>query len=189
MIAGETIASGLALKQRTGDVVNELWSEADRQHGIVHRLCNILAKLPKRPELNERIKKAYWRHSMRRRRGRRSTAPARPLVAELEHELSQRRLPGGGSASALRAPEISASSAAEVPLVEPTRALTRRGPPPNKSDWPVSGETSCLSLCWAVLDVFIAAARGLGLSESEYHQVVQLNIACADKPTSCVRKP
>jgi len=25
------------------------------------------------------------------------------------------------------------------------------------------GETSCLSLCWAVLDLFIASARGLGL--------------------------
>ena len=36
------------------------------------------------------------------------------------------------------------------------------------------GETSCLSLCWAVLDIFIAAARGLGLSDLEYRQVVQL---------------
>ena len=36
------------------------------------------------------------------------------------------------------------------------------------------GETSCLSLCWAVLDIFIAGARGLGLSDLEYRQVVQL---------------
>ena len=39
------------------------------------------------------------------------------------------------------------------------------------------GETSCLSLCWAVLDIFIAAARGLGLSDLEYRQVVQLKVA------------
>ena len=36
------------------------------------------------------------------------------------------------------------------------------------------GETSCLSLCWAVLDIFIAGARGLGLSDLEYRQIVQL---------------
>jgi len=36
------------------------------------------------------------------------------------------------------------------------------------------GETSCLSLCWAVLDIFIAGARGLGLSDLEYRQVMQL---------------
>jgi hypothetical protein len=35
------------------------------------------------------------------------------------------------------------------------------------------GETSCLSLCWAVLDIFIAGARGLGLSELESREIVQ----------------
>jgi len=43
------------------------------------------------------------------------------------------------------------------------------------------GETSCLSLCWAVLDVFIAGARGLGLTDLEYQQVVQLKIARAQR--------
>ncbi len=41
------------------------------------------------------------------------------------------------------------------------------------------GETSCLSLCWAVLDLFLAGARGLGLSDLEYREVVQLQIARA----------
>jgi putative transposase len=41
------------------------------------------------------------------------------------------------------------------------------------------GETSCLSLCWAVLDIFIAGARGLGLSDLEYRDVVQLKIVRA----------
>jgi putative transposase len=39
------------------------------------------------------------------------------------------------------------------------------------------GETSCLSLCWAVLDLFLAGARGLGLSDVEYRQVVQMKMA------------
>jgi putative transposase len=33
------------------------------------------------------------------------------------------------------------------------------------------GETSCLSLCWAVLDLFIATARGLGLTSLEHRQL------------------
>jgi len=39
------------------------------------------------------------------------------------------------------------------------------------------GETSCLSLCWAVLDLFIASARGLGLSALEHRQLAQTRAA------------
>ena len=50
------------------------------------------------------------------------------------------------------------------------------------------GETSCLSLCWAVLDIFIAGARGLGLSDLDFREVVQLKTARAypDKAASKV---
>jgi putative transposase len=41
------------------------------------------------------------------------------------------------------------------------------------------GETRCLSLCWAVLDIFIADARGLGLSDLDYREIVQLKTARA----------
>ncbi len=33
------------------------------------------------------------------------------------------------------------------------------------------GETSCLSLCWAVLDLFISGARGLGLTDLDRQQL------------------
>jgi hypothetical protein len=46
------------------------------------------------------------------------------------------------------------------------------------------GETSCLSLCWAVLDLFIGGARGLGLTDLEYRQVVQLKRMRASMTTS-----
>jgi hypothetical protein len=36
------------------------------------------------------------------------------------------------------------------------------------------GETSCLSLCWAVMDLFIAGARGLGLTDLDREQLRQL---------------
>jgi hypothetical protein len=39
------------------------------------------------------------------------------------------------------------------------------------------GETSCLSLCWTVLDLFIASARGLGLTVLEHRQPAQVRAA------------
>jgi hypothetical protein len=39
------------------------------------------------------------------------------------------------------------------------------------------GETSCLSLCWAVLDLIIAGARGLGLTDFESHQLDEMRAA------------
>ena len=40
--------------------VDELWPDADRGRCTVHRLRNVLAKLPKRPGLHARIRAAYW---------------------------------------------------------------------------------------------------------------------------------
>jgi hypothetical protein len=36
------------------------------------------------------------------------------------------------------------------------------------------GETSCLSLCWAVLDLVIDAAHGLGLTDLDRQQLAKL---------------
>ena len=49
------------------------------------------------------------------------------------------------------------------------------------------GETSCLSLCWAVLDLFLGGAKGLGLSDLEYMQVGPMKIARAH-PEQAVTK-
>jgi Transposase, Mutator family len=38
----------------------ELWPDADRGRCAVHRLRNILAKLPERPGLHARVRAAYW---------------------------------------------------------------------------------------------------------------------------------
>jgi putative transposase len=40
--------------------VEELWPEGDRQRCSVHRLRNILAKLPKREDVRRRVQAAYW---------------------------------------------------------------------------------------------------------------------------------
>ena len=40
--------------------ITELWPDADRGRCVVHRLRNILAKLPKRPGVHARVRVAYW---------------------------------------------------------------------------------------------------------------------------------
>jgi hypothetical protein len=49
------------------------------------------------------------------------------------------------------------------------------------------GETSCLSLCWAVLDLVVGGARGLGLSDLERHELATLRAAGAPDPASSRR--
>jgi transposase-like protein len=39
--------------------IDELWPRADRQHCAVHRLRNLLAKLPKAE--HDRVRRAYWK--------------------------------------------------------------------------------------------------------------------------------
>ena len=47
------------------------------------------------------------------------------------------------------------------------------------------GETSCLSLCWAALDLFIASARALALTALEHRQLARMRAGrTAQTPTS-----
>jgi putative transposase len=158
--------------------INELWPEADRQRCTVHRLRNIVAKLPNRPELHERIKGAYWAALDEATDPEAAERRLRQLVTTLEHEYP--------SAAACLAEDLPAlcvhlkyfprlrkrfrsSNLLERSLEEVRRRTKVIGRFP--------GETSCLSLCWAVLDIFIAGARGLGLSDLDYREVVQLKTA------------
>jgi transposase-like protein len=169
--------------------VEELWPEADRQRCTVHRLRNILAKLPKRPELHERIKSAYWAALNDAIDPDDAEQRLRQLVTRLEREYP--------SAAACLAEDLPAlcvhlkyvprlrkrfrsSNLLERSLEEVRRRTKVIGRFP--------GETSCLSLCWAVLDIFIAGARGLGLSDLEYRQVMQLRIDRADRQDLAAQK-
>ena len=125
--------------------IEEVWPKADRGRCAVHKLRNVVAKLPKRPGLREQIKAAYW------------TA----LDEATDPTDAERRL---------RA-RFRSSTLLERSLEEVRRRTKVIGRFP--------GETSCLSMCWAVLDLFLAGARGLGLSDLEYKQVVQMKIARA----------
>ena len=158
--------------------VQELWPEADRGRCAVHKLRNVVAKLPDRPGLHQQVKDQFWAALDE------ATDPAdaeqrlRALIAELERPYP--------SAAACLADDLPAlcvhlnyfprlrkrfrsSNLLERSLEEVRRRTKVIGRFP--------GETSCLSLCWAVLDLFLAGAHGLGLSDLEYRQVVQLKLA------------
>src|SRR6266852_1552155 len=160
--------------------IEELWPAADRGRCAVHKLRNVVAKLPDRPGLHEEIKGAYWAALDEATDPTDAEQRLRELVAELERPYP--------SAAACLADDLVAvcshlkyfprlrkrfrsSNLLERSLEEVRRRTKVIGRFP--------GETSCLSLCWAVLDVFIAGARGLGLSDLEYREVVQLKNARA----------
>src|ERR687884_571688 len=158
--------------------LEELWPQTDRQRCTVHRLRNLVAKLPDRPELHARVKSAYWQALDDAIDPADAEQRLRQLVTHLEPEYP--------SAAACLAEDLPAlcvhlkyfprlrkrfrsSNLLERSLEEVRRRTKVIGRFP--------GETSCLSLCWAVLDLFLAGARGLGLSDLEYRQVVQLKMA------------
>jgi len=160
--------------------IEELWPVADRGRCAVHKLRNVVAKLPKRSGLHEEIKAKFWAALDD------ATDPAdaerrlRELVAELARPYP--------SAAACLAEDLPAlcihlnyfprlrkrfrsSNLLERSLEEVRRRTKVIGRFP--------GETSCLSMCWAVLDLFLAGARGLGLSDLEYKQAGSMKIAHA----------
>jgi len=168
--------------------IEEVWPRTDRQRCTVHRLRTIVAKLPDRPELHERVTRTYWQALDEAVDPADAEHRLRRLVASLEREYP--------SAAACLAEDLPAlcghlkylprlrkrfrsSNLLERSLEEVRRRTKVIGRFP--------GETSRLSLCWAVLDLFIGGARGLGLTDLEYRQVVQLKVARAEHDDDLVK--
>lgn len=158
--------------------MSELWPGADRQRCAVHRLRNILAKLPKQPALHDRIRAAYWATLDEADTPDQAEAGLRALVGELEHHY----------------PSAAACLADDLPAL----TVHLRYPPRLRKRWRSSnllerslgevkrrtkvmgrfpGETSCLSLAWAVMDLVIAGGRGLSLTLEERRQIAALQAA------------
>jgi putative transposase len=162
--------------------ITELWPDADRGRCAVHRLRNILAKLPKRPALHARVRAAYWAALDDATSPEEAEHGLRVLVGELSREFP--------SAAACLADDLPALT---VHLVYPLR-LKKRLRSTNLLERSLEevrrrtkvigrfpGETSCLTMAWAVMDLVIAGSRGLGLTLPERHQVAAL-IAARSTP-------
>ena len=149
--------------------LTELWPEADRQRCVVHRLRNVLAKLPERPGLHERVKRAYWAALDEAGSPAEAEQGLRALVGLLAAD-------GFASAAACLADDLGALT---VHLAYPLRLRTRLRSTNllerslgevrrrTKVIGRFPGESSCLTLAWAVMDLVIAAAHGLGLTLPE----------------------
>jgi len=160
--------------------VGELWPGADRQRCTVHRIRNILAKLPKRPELHAQVRASYWRVLDDARTPDEAEAGLRALAANLERQFP--------SAAACLLDDVAALT---VHLSYPPR-LRKRLRSTNLLERSLEevrrrtkvigrfpGETSCLTIAWAVMDLVIAAARGLNVTLLERREIATLAAARA----------
>ena len=137
--------------------VEEIWPRADRQHCAVHRLRNLQAKLPKLEhdrgslQLLERAERGY------KRQGRQAPPPGRDQRPRARRLRVGRSLSGRGRRRPRRAPALPAQTPRAVAVNESPRAIARGGRR-TKVMGRFPGETSCLSLVWAVLDLFFSHA-------------------------------
>jgi transposase-like protein len=158
--------------------VEELWPEADHQRCTVHRLRNVLAKLPRDDELRDGVKGQYWAALDDAVDAADAERRLRALVGTLE-----RQYPSAAACLADALPalcvhlrylprlrrRLRSSNLLERSLEEVRRRTKVIGRFP--------GEMSSLSLCWAVLDLMLAGAHGLGLTELDHQQLARLNEA------------
>ena len=144
--------------------IEHCWPDSDRQHCAVHRVRNLLAKLPE-PQ-RDRVRQASWRALDDAINPRDAKQRLRALVDELE---------AGGFSSAARclAGDL---DALVVHLRYPTRHRRRCTNLLERSLGEVKrrtkvmgrfpGEDSCLTLVWAVLDLLIThESNGIRFTE------------------------
>ncbi len=157
--------------------VEELWPDADRQRCTVHRLRNILAKLPKKSPRVEEVKQAYWLALNEAASPEDAEARLRRLVGELERDY-----PSAAACLAedlpalcvhLRYPGRLRHRLRSTNLLERSLGEVKRR---TKVIGRFPGESSCLSLCWAVLGLVIAGARGLGLTDLDVREIEHMRI-------------
>jgi putative transposase len=163
--------------------IDELWPGADRQRCAVHRLRNILAKLPRDEALHDRIRAAYWAALDEADGPSAAEAGLRALVGELARDFPSAAACLADDLPALtvhlRYPARLRKRLRSTNLLERSLGEVRRR---TKVIGRFPGETSCLSLAWAVMDLVIAGGRGLGLTLAEHHAIAAEIVARALPP-------
>jgi putative transposase len=162
--------------------VEQCWPASDRQHCAVHRLRNLLAKLPERER--ERTRGAYWEaldEAVSERDGRKRL---QALVDELDH--------GGYTAAStclgddldalvvhLRYPLAHRRRWRSTNLLERSLAEVKRR---TKVIGRFPGETSCLTLVWAVLDIYLTHAKnGVRFNQLERQRLRRMRDAGSEQ--------
>jgi putative transposase len=163
--------------------VEQCWPASDRQHCAVHRVRNLLAKLPERER--ERVREAYWRALDDATDERDGRQRLQALVDELDtagYSAAARCLADDLDALVvhLRYPTRHRRRWRSTNLLERSLAEVKRR---TKVIGRFPGETSCLTLVWAVLDLYITHAKnGVRFSQLERQRLRQIRHA-GSEPT------
>jgi putative transposase len=135
--------------------IEQCWPASDRQHCCVHRVRNLLAKVPERER--ERVRKAYWQALDEATNERDGRQRLMALVGELDragYTAAARCL--GDDLDALvihlRYPTRHRRRWRSTNLLERSLGEVKRR---TKVIGRFPGENSCLTLVWAVLDLVI----------------------------------
>ena len=164
--------------------VEELWPRADRQHCAVHRLRNLQAKLPKSE--HDRIRFNYWSALTDATSVKDGKLRLQVLISELEHagyESAARCLSDDLDALVvhLRYPLRHRERWRSTNLLERSLGEVRRR---TKVMGRFPGETSCLALVWAVLDLFFThASNGATFTDLDRQHLYRIRYQPAEQST------
>jgi putative transposase len=155
--------------------IEHCWPASDRQHCAVHRLRNLLAKLPE-PD-RERVRRTYWQALDEATHERDAKQRLQALVDELEaagYTAAARCLADDLDALVvhLRYPTRHRRRWRSTNLLERSLGEVKRR---TKVIGRFPGETSCLTLVWAVLDLYIShATNGIKFTQLERQHLKRL---------------
>jgi putative transposase len=164
--------------------IEQCWPASDRQHCAVHRVRNLLAKLPERER--ERVRQTYWQaldDATGERDGKQRlqslagelegagyTAAAKCLADDLEALVVHLRYPTRHRRR-WRSTNLLERSLGEVK--RRTKVIGR-----------FPGETSCLTLVWAVLDLYIThATNGIRFTQLERQRLNRIRYQDSEQAT------
>jgi putative transposase len=164
--------------------VEQCWPASDRQHCAVHRVRNLIAKLPERER--ERVRLAYWRALDDATSERDGKQRLQALVNELEaagYTAAAKCLAEDLDALVvhLRYPSTHRRRWRSTNLLERSLAEVKRR---TKVIGRFPGETSCLTLVWAVLDLYITHAKnGVRFTQLERQRLKRIRYE-GNEPTT-----
>jgi putative transposase len=163
--------------------VEQCWPASDRQHCCVHRLRNLLAKLPERER--ERVRQTYWQALDDATGERDGKQRLQALVDELDaagYTAAAKCLAGDLDALVvhLRYPTRHRRRWRSTNLLERSLAEVKRR---TKVIGRFPGESSCLTLVWAVLDLYITHAKnGIRFSQLERQRLRRIRYEGSEQP-------
>jgi transposase-like protein len=170
--------------------VERNWSHSLRQRCAIHRCRNVLAKVPKNAQ--EEVKIAYWKLFEVPDK----IAPGQKAVDYVQKRIDEfvaryhKRFPAAARClqddrtaltAYLRFPREHWSRTRHSNLIERTFGETRRR---TKVIGRFPGETSCVTLVWAVLDRASTGWRGLTMTPDAIRRLQDLRHQLLDRPTA-----